>query len=386
MTDFWAYDNNNVSGPSTRRMGVFYNRAMETDRDLTVVVIKLLRMIGCIPEGTFTALDGMGATGVRGLRIANEVGDCQVTINDMNPDAVELINRNITTSGLKNAAATSGDMRKLTLNTKFEYIDIDPFGTPAPYIECGLHSLRRNGVIAVTATDTATLFGSYPKTCLRRYDSLSLRCYLSHEIGLRILAGYVIRKAAASDLCAQPIFSYARDHYHRIYFKVSKGAEESDRMLGNIRFLLFHRGTDTWYLAGRKDIHRFNAGEIVGGGEYELAGPLFSGKLIQRSLAEAIASTDLDRICGAFRKGEKHMELLRRLSAEANCLPFFHCTHEVARKLKTAPIQIETLIRELDRKGVAANRTHFSPTAVKLDERHREREIEIRQMIEDLLL
>ena len=117
-----------------------------------------------------------------------------------------------------------------------------------------------------------------------------------------------------------------------------------------------------------------------------MAGPLFSGKLIHRSLAEIIASTDLDRICGGFRKGEKHRELLRRLSAEANCLPFFHCTHEVARRLKTAPIQIETLIHELDRKGVGANRTHFSPTAVKLDERHQGREREIRQMIEGLLL
>ena len=383
-TDFWAYDTSNFSGPSTRRMGVFYNGAMETDRDLTVVILKLLRGMGVISESSFTAFDGMGATGVRGLRIANEVGDCQVTINDMNPDAVELIRRNILANGVENATAALGDIRKASHNTKFDYVDIDPFGTPAPYIESGLASLRRNGVIAISATDTATLFGSYPTTCLRRYDSLSLRCYFSHEIGLRILAGYVIRKAAGSDLCARPLFSYARDHYHRIYFKVSKGAEEADRMLGNIRFLLFDRGTDTWDLVGRNDIHRFNATRTEPGAEYELAGPLFSGKLIHSSLAEVIAGTDLDRICGGFRKGEKHKDLLRRLSAEANCLPFFHCTHEVARRLKTAPIQIETLIHELNKKGITGKRTHFSPTAIKLDERHRAREREIRKMIEGL--
>ena len=232
-------------------MDVFYNRAMETDRNMTVVLLRLFQKAGYLPIEKFKALDGMGATGIRGLRIAMEVPGSSVTINDVNPHAVDLIAENIGMNGSMNVSTTRQDIRNILCENRFDYVDVDPFGSPAPYVEYALHSLGRKGVLAITATDTATLFGSYPQTCLRRYDSVSLRCFLSHEIGLRILLGYVIRKAASNDLCALPLLSYSHDHYYRAYFSVEKGARKADLLLNDIQYLIYDRKDIAWLFVKR---------------------------------------------------------------------------------------------------------------------------------------
>ena len=38
----------------------------------------------------------------------------------------------------------------------FDYIDIDPFGSPNPFLAAAIGRITRNGIVAVTATDTAS--------------------------------------------------------------------------------------------------------------------------------------------------------------------------------------------------------------------------------------
>ena len=61
---------------------VFFNRRMELNRDATVLLLSILN-----PSDY---LDAMGATGVRGIRVANECG-IPVTINDRDPLGIDLI-------------------------------------------------------------------------------------------------------------------------------------------------------------------------------------------------------------------------------------------------------------------------------------------------------
>ena len=65
---------------------VFYNRRMELNRDATVLLLQVVH-----PEDY---IDTMGATGVRGLRVAQECG-IKVTINDRDTRAVDLIRKNV---------------------------------------------------------------------------------------------------------------------------------------------------------------------------------------------------------------------------------------------------------------------------------------------------
>ena len=104
-------------------------------------------------------------------------------------------------------------LRKLS---NFHYVDIDPFGSPVPYLESGILPVARRGILAITATDTSVLSGTYPNTCIRRYTStplLSAEFY--HEVGIRILIKKAIEEGAKLDYALRPIFSYSYRHYFR---------------------------------------------------------------------------------------------------------------------------------------------------------------------------
>ena len=339
---------------------------------MTVFLLRLFQKTGFLPKEKFNALDGMGATGIRGLRIAMEVPGSSVTINDVNPHAADLIAENIELNGSTNITKTRQDVRNVLSQNRFDYVDIDPFGSPAPYMEYALHSLGRKGILAITATDTATLFGSYPQTCKRRYDSISLRCFLSHEIGIRILLGYVIRKAASNDLCAQPLLSYSHDHYYRAYFLVEKGALKADVLLDDIRYLLYNRKDNHWCFVGRDWIRYYSKLENSSDVEFEMAGPLFFGGLIHPVVGKGLLDCDIPNSLSERKTGigNKALRILLTLSGEAETLPLFFCTHEMGRKSGKAPPPIEKLLRTLDEQGIIACRTHFSPTAVKLHQKH----------------
>jgi len=367
-------------------MDVFYNRAMETDRTMTVFLLRLFQAAGYLPEDKFKALDGMGATGIRGLRIAVEVPGSEVIINDVNPAAVDLIAENTELNGAMNVSTTRQDVRNILCENRFDYVDMDPFGSPAPYVEYALHSLGRKGVLAITATDTATLFGSYPQTCLRRYDSISLRCFLSHEIGLRILLGYVIRKAASNDLCALPLLSYSHDHYYRAYFRVEKGAAKANELLNDIRHLLYDRKDMHWQFVERGRKQQFPKLQTSSNGDLEMAGPLYSGALVHPVISKAVRESDIENAFGENGTGKKAMKILQTLAGETETLPLFFCTHELGRKWGKAPPPMDKLLSTLDERGISACRTHFSPTAVKIHERHLGETEEICRIMETLFV
>ncbi len=113
--------------------------------------------------------------------------------------AAEVIERNLALNGIDKGKARNEDLRCLLAKETFDYIDLDPFGTPVPYLHAAFHGLRRNGILAITATDTAPLAGTHAKKCLRRYQARPCRCVFGHEVGLRILIGYVARQAAMFD-------------------------------------------------------------------------------------------------------------------------------------------------------------------------------------------
>ena len=97
--------------------------------------------------------------------MANEVG-IPVTINDRDPAALPLIRENVVRSGLP-VTVTCRDASSLLFDQSFDAVDIDPFGTPAPFIDAGIRGCRR--FLLVTATDTAPLCGAHFKAGVRRY-------------------------------------------------------------------------------------------------------------------------------------------------------------------------------------------------------------------------
>jgi len=335
-------------GPGSKKKGVFFNPVMEFSRDVSVLIMR--QFLG---NKNIRLLDGLAGTGARGVRIGNEVeGNFKIVINDHNPAAVELIKKNIALNSLENCEAKKKKMNALVSEEDFDYVDIDPFGSPVQFIDPSIQCLRQNGMLAVTATDTAPLCGTYQRTCLRRYGAWPIKTKYAKEIGTRILAGHCVKLAAKYDIALTPILTFFADHYIRIHFNVKKGAKKSDSAIKNMGFI--HHDLKT----GKRKVIRKVPLKLANA---QLAGPLWVGNLHEKTFLNRI---ELDPDLGTVKRLKKLLELWEE---EANLPPFYYDVNEIARLTKTQPISIQMIIEGLGEQGFFAGRTHFAPNGFKTD-------------------
>ena len=212
---------------------VFFNPRMGFGRTVSVCCLNALGK-------KLSVCDALAASGARGLRYANEVGN-PVTFFDQNPEAVRLIKRNLKNLGLC-GEAKKGDANLLMgqgaiEQSGWDVVDLDPFAGPVPFLDTATGSTKK--FTMVTATDSTVLCGVYPKKCLRYYGAVPLRNELCHEVGLRILAGKVVREFAKKDKGVEPLLSHVSDHFFRVVGRVEKGSEKADAALESLGWILF---------------------------------------------------------------------------------------------------------------------------------------------------
>ena len=136
-TDIYIPVNHTDHGPGKIQGRVFYNRQMAFNRDVSV-------MFFSSPQVTVrTAIDAMSATGVRAVRIAKEARpDIHFDICDRDSVAAEFIKENIVLNGLENCTAINNDLRCQLAQEYYDYVDLDPFGTPVEFIPAALQALE----------------------------------------------------------------------------------------------------------------------------------------------------------------------------------------------------------------------------------------------------
>ena len=197
-------------GPGKRK-GVFYNPSMKFSRDLNVEFAKKLNF-----KGLF--LDGMAASGIRGIRLALEC-NYNVEFCDTSKLAVEAIKDNLKLNNLK-SEVFHDDLQNLVKERQYDWIDVDPFGTPAPYLESIIENVNDGGILGIAATDTAVLCGAKPSICFKRYGAHSMKRVAAKEVGIRILLGKIQTLAAKYDRGIEPMLSYSEGHHLRVFVKV----------------------------------------------------------------------------------------------------------------------------------------------------------------------
>ncbi len=331
----------NSRGPLKKKVP-FYNPAMETNRDISVLVCQLLA-----DEGNKKFLDGFAATGIRGMRIAKEVDkSIEVTMNDWNDAAYKLIEKNARLNGLKNVKILKENFNSLCFTNQYDYIDMDPFGSPAPFCDSSFRAISNKGVIAVTATDTAVLCGIYPLVCKRRYGTKPLHNELMKEIGLRILLGFLVREGVKYDLGITPVLAYSMDYYFRIYIRVEKGAKKGNDSLAKMGWA--DKDKDGWKMEGE-----FPRGEW--------AGPLWIGKLHDGEVVEKLMGYADEK----FGEKKRLKKILGIFLEEANSSPLFYLTDNMTNSLKVKQPKLSATIDALRERGFKASRTHFSPIGFK---------------------
>jgi len=327
-------------GPKKTGEDVFYNPSMQMNRDTCISFLSSF-----IRDGA-RALDGMSATGVRGLRILKETSISNVTLNDVSHESVDLIKKNVESNSVSEQVKVTNDsIEKHLIENRYEYdyVDVDPFGTPVPYYPLAARYVSHNGVVGVTATDTSVLCGTYPRTCRRRYSVEPENNWCRHENGLRALIAYCVREAARHDRWVEPLLSYYEGHHFRTYLRIGEGAKKADKCLDKLKKITFH---DYWW--EQKDMSKD-----------PISGPFWMGKLHSEAVLK-----DMDAV-GSL--SEKVLSLWRD---EMSLPPFFYDTNEVSSSLETRPPPIKKIIRDLKEEGFRTSRTHFSPTGIKTEAPH----------------
>lgn len=323
-------------GPGKSGRGVFYNPAMKLCRDVSVAVLSVFLS----ERKNATALDGMAGTGIRGIRYHLE-NNCPTVMNEINKKSYSLMVKNMKMNGIDIKYARNDDIRCVVRNERFDFIDIDPFGSPAFYIDAGVSSIVPGGVICATATDTAALCGSNKKPCIRRYWAEPLKCHVMHEIGIRILLGFMARTCARYDRFIKPILSHSTDHYMRVYVKVMRGARKADKQIHSLGYFIL-RGL-TWSIEKHPPKEKY-------------AGPLWTDEIHDLELLKKVREKMVN---------EKEKRFISILIDECNISPFYYTMDSFGRYLNIQIPKIKTMVYALRDEGWKASRTHFNPLGFK---------------------
>jgi tRNA (guanine26-N2/guanine27-N2)-dimethyltransferase len=343
-------DENSSFPPSS--VSVFYNPEMQLNRDISVAAIACF--VKDNPE--YTYLDALSASGIRGLRIANEVG-LATTMSDWEEESVGLIEKNIILNSLENCTAIKRNANVVMLDNSFDIIDLDPFGTPAPFLDAACRSARK--LLCVTATDTAPLCGAHKKAGIRRYGAVPLKTDYYPEMGVRILIGAIARTLARSDKAMTPLLSYASQHYYRVFVEVKKNVVSADECLKQMGFVsqCFKCGEmhKEFGLAVHMDKECPECGEKT-----TIAGPLWLGSLHDRDFCDCVLAECEKR---EFTRAVK----LIRLCRDELDIPLHYDYHKLCKSLGISARRTDELISVLRERGFGASRTHFSGVSFKTD-------------------
>lgn len=339
------------------------------NRDISVVAMQVFqknsnrKLIICEP---------LSGCGVRGIRYAKEIeGVKKVIINDWNPVAFSLMNKNVKINRVEDIVETYNEeasslMCKLSAHgSRFDVVDIDPYGSPVPFLDAAFKALKaKNGFLCVTATDTATLCGVYPEACYRKYHSKPLRTEYSHELAVRILIGHVAFEAAKYDIGIESIFSYFNEHHLRIFLKTSQGAKRANKSVKKLGYVLH------CFNCNHREVLRELVGflpkacKICGSNKIKLGGPIWVDQILEkdfcRNMIKILEKTN-------FYTKRYALKFVNKILEEADAPIFYHDIHKVCKEAKVQAPPKKVLIEKLRNRGFNAYETHFSPYGIKTD-------------------
>lgn len=304
----------------------FYNRLQRLNRDLTVLVVSLLK-----PK---LYLDAFGGSGIRGIRIKLET-ETDAFIAEKSRFSYISVLSNIRMNGLR-IGSYNGDFVRALREFPFDFVDLDPYGTVVPYLDETIINMRKPGYLGITATDLSALTGSSQASLKRRYGSQVRPGLWMHETGIRNLLSYVARRSAANDCSVSPVLSFWNGHYYRLFLRVMSGRRNANSALSNIGSLAMSQ------------VSLSESGSV---------GPMWLGNMNERHVVENLSVPDYMK--------EQKLERLISLLKNEDIMTLFYDTRDLYRKKSS--IQPLENVMEIIKNSLSKDAfpTHFSTTGFK---------------------
>jgi len=198
----------------------------------------------------FRILDALSATGLRALRYAQEIPTATAIVaNDLDRNAVKSIALNVQHNRLESKITAHvgnaiGHMYGVAFppldshgpghfSQKYDVIDLDPYGTAAPFLDAALHALNDGGLLCITCTDSG-VFAScgYSEKTFSLYGGMPIKGPHSHEGGLRLILHSIATSAAKYGQAIEPLLSLSIDFYIRVFVRVRKSPADVKFLAG----------------------------------------------------------------------------------------------------------------------------------------------------------
>ena len=336
---------------------VFFNPRAKINRDFSIIAYSAFLDNF---DGGKIFLEGLAGLGARGLRVANEIKSIEkVVINDANPNALELAKKSVELNHLENLEMSEDEVcRFLSTYSKKDsrgtIVDIDPFGSPAKYIDCGIRATMHGGLLSFTATDLQVLHGLFQNACKRRYGGIPIKTQYSNEIAIRLILGCIRTVSARLDIEIKPLFVETEMHYYRVYVKILNRPDQSE----NLGFI-FHCNH-----CGNRGIRKDQKLCEICDSKLVLAGPLWIGSIFDSQYIKS-----MKRQIPNFVVDKTLEKTIQKCILEADMAATYFTLDEIASKMKTSPLKLEKAISLLTEKGFQATPTFLKPTGFRTNSR-----------------
>lgn len=413
----------------------FYNKVQVINRDLSILAIKVfdkwrrrdmkprvmkqdyvakLEEEGKKFPGHFPAdlqprgliiLEALSATGLRSIRYCKEIpGLERVLCNDIDAAAVASIKHNATLNGIdpKVLVPNQGDaslVMYMARSKQFDVVDLDPYGTAAPFLDAGVQAVKEGGLLCVTCTDLAVLCGNHQEACHGKYGSVPLHSRFCHENALRILLACIDRHANTYGRYIVPLVSIQVDFYIRVFVRVFTSAEMVKQSSTKLSYVYQCCTCQSFHLqpvaisAGSDPRHFKPApprGPVVSttcaecGGAFKMGGPIWNAPIhdpefVQEMVAEAGAGmashpTALPK-CDAGsndqatveRSRQRMVGILKSIAAELPNAPLYYSLAALSSVIKARQPSTNVFLSGLVNLGYNVSQSHVKPDFVKTD-------------------
>jgi len=328
----------------------FFNPKAKLNRDFSIIAYAafLNRF-----KGPKIFLEGLSGIGARGLRVANELGIEKIVINDLNPSALKIAEYSANLNGIKNMEFSEKEACRFFSNyskkgERGSIVDIDPFGSPAAFFDCGIRATMHGGLLSIAATDLQVLNGLFQGACKRKYGGVPVRTEYGNEIAIRLVLGSLRAVAARLGVEIIPMFVESEMHYYRIYVKVRNRPDQQE----NLGYILHCKN------CGHRKITLEQEQECeLCKLKISIAGPLWIGKIFDKEFVQNMllenSKLETDKDC------EK---ILNKCLEEAEMPGTYYTVDEIASIMKASPPKLEKVIVSLRENNFLSSVTVFNPT------------------------
>ncbi|KAF3829382.1 hypothetical protein GH733_003646 [Mirounga leonina] len=323
--------------------------------------------VGEICEEGLRVLEGLAASGLRSIRFAREVpGLHSVVANDASARAVDLMMLMY---------------QHQKASERFDVIDLDPYGSPAPFLDAAVQAVSEGGLLCVTCTDMAVLAGNSGETCYSKYGAMALKSRACHEMALRIVLHSLDLRANCYQRFVVPLLSVSADFYVRVFVRVFTGQAKVKASASKQALVFQCVGCGTFHLQRLGKASGASGGRVKFsaacgppvapecehcGQRHQLGGPLWAEPLhdldfVGRVL-EAVSTNP-----GRFHTSERIRGVLSVITEELPDVPLYYTLDQLSRTIRCSTPSLLQLRSALLHAGFRVSLSHACKNAVKTD-------------------